>query len=84
VTVLQRDLADTGRDRIVAPLAPRSRLSGTIGRLTPHVEIAGIEHVLLIPSMTAIRADDLREQRGGLAAYRSEIVAALDFLFLGV
>ncbi len=84
VVVLQADLADTGRERIVAPLAPKARLAGTVGRLTPHVRIAGIEHVLLVPSMAAITAADLREVRGHLAAYRDAIVAALDYLFLGV
>lgn len=84
VAVLQSDLAETGRDRIVAPLVPRARLAGTTGRLTPHVKIAGIDHVLVVPSMTAVRAEDLRELRGQLAPYRDEIVAALDFLFLGV
>ena len=84
VAVLQSDLAETGRDRIVAPLAPRARLSGTAGRLTPHVIVAGSEHVLLVPSMTAVLAADLRELRGQLAPYRDDIVAALDYLFLGV
>lgn len=84
VAVLQSDLADTGRDRMVAPLVPRARLPGTVGRLTPHVAVVGVEHVLLVPSMTAVRADDLRAPRGALTSYRDAIVAALDFLFLGV
>lgn len=84
VVVLQADLADTGRDRIVAPLAPRARLSGSVGRLTPHVKIANVEHVLLVPSLAAVPAADLRELRGQLTPYRDEIVAALDYLFLGV
>jgi toxin CcdB len=84
VVVLQSDLAHTGSERIVAPLAPRARLSGTVGRLTPHVTVAGTEHVLLVPSMTAVRASDLRESRGQLVPYRDSIVAAIDFLFLGV
>jgi toxin CcdB len=84
VAVLQSDLAETGRDRIVAPLAPRARLSGTVGRLTPHVVVGGLEHVLLVPSMTTVLADDLRAPRGELGPYRDEIVAALDYLFLGV
>lgn len=84
VAILQSDLADTGRDRIVAPLAPRARLSGTAGRMTPHVTVSGVEHVLIVPSLTSVRAHDLRELRGQLASYRDEIVAALDFLFLGV
>ena len=84
VTILQSDLANTGRDRIVAPLAPRSRLRGTKGRLTPHVEIAGVGHVLIVPSLTAIAAADLGSSRGTVNAHRDEIVAALDYLFLGV
>ena len=84
VAVLQSDLAETGRDRIVAPLVLRTRLPGTVGRLTPHVSVAGIDHVLLVPGMTAIATEDLRELRGQLTPYRDAIVAALDYLFLGV
>lgn len=84
VAVLQSDLAETGTERIVAPLAPKARLTGTVGRLTPHVRVSDVDHVLLVPSMTAITAADLRELRGQLGAYRDAIVAALDYLFLGV
>jgi toxin CcdB len=84
VAVLQADLADTGRERIVAPLAPRSRVPGMSGRLMPSVDIAGTEHVLLVPKVIAVHADDLRELRARLTAYRDVIVAALDYLFLGV
>lgn len=84
VAVLQADLAATGGERIVAPLAPRARLTGTAGRLTPHVRVADVDHVLLVPSMTAIAAAELRELRGQLGDHRDAIVAAIDFLFLGV
>ncbi|HEY0985466.1 MAG TPA: CcdB family protein [Kofleriaceae bacterium] len=84
VVVLQSDLAETGLERIVAPLVPKARLPGTIGRVTPHVRISDVDHVLLVPSLTAIEAKDLRELRGKLVAYRDEIVAAIDYLFLGV
>jgi len=84
VAVLQSDLAETGRERIVAPLAPKARLAGTAGRLTPHVRVSNVEHVLLVPSMTAIASGDLRDLRGQLLAHREAIVAALDYLFLGV
>jgi hypothetical protein len=84
VAVLQSELAETGRERIVAPLAPRARLAGIVGRLTPHVRVAEVEHVLMVPSMAAVAAADLREQRGHLGAYRDAIVAALDYLFLGI
>lgn len=84
VTVLQSDLAETGRERIVAPLAPRARLTATAGRLTPHVRVSEVDHVLVVPGLAAIDARDLREIRGTLVAYREIIVAALDYLFLGV
>lgn len=84
VAVLQSDVADTGPERIVAPLVPKARLGGSVGRLTPHVRISEIDHVLLVPSMAAVAAGDLRELRGQLAAHREAIVAALDYLFLGV
>lgn len=84
VAVLQADVADTGHERIVAPLAPKARLTGSAGRLTPHVRVANVEHVLVVPSMTAVLASDLQELRGQLTPYRDAIVAALDFLFLGV
>jgi hypothetical protein len=84
VAVLQSDLAETGRERIVAPLAPRASVPGTAGRLTPHVSVGSVAHVLIVPAMTAIAAGDLRDPCGQLGAYREAIVAALDFLFLGV
>ena len=82
--MLQSDLAETGRERLVAPLAPRSRLTGTLGRMTPHVRVSDVDHVLLVPGMAAMAAGDLRELRGRLVAHREAIVAALDYLFLGV
>jgi toxin CcdB len=84
VAILQCELADTGRDRIVAPLVPRARMTGTVGRLTPVVKVTNVEHVLLVPRMTAIAATDLRTVKERVAAYRADIVAALDYLFLGV
>lgn len=84
VAVIQSDLAETGRERIVAPLVPKARLTGTVGRLTPHVRVSDVDHVLLIPNMAGVAARDLRELRGQLKAHRDPIVAALDYLFLGV
>ena len=84
VAILQSEFADTGRDRIVAPLVPRNRMSATVGRLTPIVKVGGVDHVLLVPRMTAVCATDLRALRDRLTSHRDEIVAAIDYLFLGV
>ena len=48
------------------------------------VRVLDVEHVLIVPAMTAIAAGDLREARGQLTRHRDAIVAALDYLFLGV
>lgn len=84
VAVLQSERAETGRDRIVAPLVPRERLTGTAGRLTPHVKVSGIDHVLLVPGLTAIAASELRGVRDELTSHKDDIMAALDYLFFGV
>jgi toxin CcdB len=84
VVLLQSDVADTGRERIVAPLVPKARIGGTAGRLMPHVRVSDIDHVLLVHALAGIDAGELRELRGQLTPYREAIVAALDYLFLGV
>jgi hypothetical protein len=59
-------------------------MSGAAGKLTPIVTVAQVEHVLLVPRMTTIPAQELRDSRGNLASHREHIVAALDYLFLGL
>jgi len=84
VMILQADLSSTGRDRIVAPLVPRKRMTKLAGRLTPVVDVGGLPHVLLVPRMTSVAAADLRTVKAQLATHRDAVVTAIDFLFLGV
>lgn len=84
VAILQSDLADTGSDRIVAPLVLSSRIPGVVGRLMPIVKMKGTEYALIVPRLAAVPAAELRAVKGSLSAFRNEIVAALDLLFLGV
>ena len=84
IAVLQSDLAQTGRDRVVAFLAPRGALPQIPGRLMPAVAIDSKEYVLLIPSLTNLPAADLQRAVGNVAASRGAIIAALDHLFVGV
>jgi toxin CcdB len=84
VAVLQSDLADTGTDRIVAPLALRARISAAKPRLAPVVSVGGAEYVLLVPRLAMLPVTSLRDHRGQLTPYRDAIVAAIDLLFLGV
>lgn len=84
VAILQSDSADTGSRRIVAPLAPKSRLPGVAGRLTPHVHALDTDLVLVVPHLASVSSTELVESRGHLRGYRDAIVAAIDYLFLGV
>jgi hypothetical protein len=59
VVVLQSDVARSGRERVVAPAAPRSAFPDIAGRLIPIVKIKRQECVLLIASMTTIPAHGL-------------------------
>ena len=83
VAALQSDLADTGRDRVVAFLAPRSRFPAFPGKLMPLVQVNSEDCVLLVPSLTNLPATDLKQAVDNIASHREGIVAALDYLFLG-
>jgi toxin CcdB len=84
VVVLQSPLADTGRDRVVAPLAPKETLPPFAGRLMPVVEIAGRGHAVLVPSLTTIRAEELSRPVASIEHETDRINAAIDFLFFGI
>ncbi|HYD68232.1 CcdB family protein [Azospirillum sp.] len=84
VVVLQSDLADTGRDRIVGFMAPKTAMPDVKGRLTPIVEVDGSEFVVFVPSLTSVRGSDLGKPVDTVERFRDRITEALDWLFLGV
>jgi toxin CcdB len=84
VAILQSDLAETGRDRVVAPLAPRAAMPTLAGRLIPIVMVENQDYALLVPSLTALPVTDLRQVVANLTNHRERIVAALDYLFIGI
>jgi toxin CcdB len=83
VAILQSDLAQTGPDRVVAPLAPTAAMPPLTGRLIPIVDVEGRDYALLVPALTALPAADLRQVVANLAGERTRILAALDYLFIG-
>jgi toxin CcdB len=83
VVILQSDFAETGRDRVVAPLALLGAIPMLAGRLIPVVKLADRDYALLVPSLTALPMADLREVVANLANDRDRILAALDYLFIG-
>lgn len=84
VVVLQADIAATGRDRVVAFMVGHRQIGEVGGKLMPVVELDGQKFVVLMPSITNVAVAELRRPVGDLAAYRSKIVDALDWMFLGI
>jgi hypothetical protein len=54
-----------------------------ISRLTPVLTLEGSEHMVLVPALTGMQARDLKQRRCSIAAARSDLLAAIDYLFFG-
>jgi toxin CcdB len=84
VVVLQANMAQSGRERAVAPAAPRAALPVIANLLTPIMTIERNEFVLLVTLVTTIPAPSLGRAVASLADRRDDILAAIDYLFFGV
>ncbi|WP_162683334.1 CcdB family protein [Rhodobacteraceae bacterium DSL-40] len=84
VVVIQNDLLDAVRTRVVAPLLPVGRAGPPMRGLNPEFQM-GAERVVLMPQLLATLAlPELGERVGSLAPMRDDIVRALDILLAGV
>lgn len=84
IAVLQADIAEEGRGRIVAPMAPRAAFPAAVGRLLPVVRHGGEDFYLALESMTSLPIRVLRNPVSSIARHRDAITRALDWLFTGV
>src|SRR6185436_1630106 len=84
VVMLQADLMRGGGERVIAPVAPRIALPPVRGRLTPIMTIERDEFVLLVTSATTIPLQSLGRAIASVADRRDAILAALDYLFVGI
>jgi toxin CcdB len=84
VVALQSNFAQDVRGQIVAPVVPLRSIPKVISRLTPIVTLDGAEHMVLVPALTGMSVRDLKERHASLASARSELLAAIDYLFFGV
>lgn len=80
---LQADLFDELATRVVAPLIPVEEFGTPATRLNPVVTVSGKTLIVSVSELAGISSSVLRTKAGSLAEHRSEIVAALDFLFIG-
>ena len=82
---IQSDLLDDLRTTVVIPLSPL-RLAGkaAISRLCPVLDIEGESYVALTQQLAGVDRKILGKAVCDHARYRSDIIAALDFIISGI
>jgi toxin CcdB len=80
---LQSDILDNLATRVVAPLAKATFIGKPILHLNPRFEIEGVVCFMSTAELAGVPKGVLGEKIGSLNEYRSEIIAALDFLITG-
>ena len=84
VVVLQNDLLDGLRTRVVAPLVPANSVERVMKSLNPTVSL-GEETYLVMPQLAATLAlAEMGEKVGSLAVMQDAIVRAVDALLSGI
>jgi toxin CcdB len=82
---VQNDLLSDLETRVVIPLRPVSAIKDKpLRSLMPILEIEGGRFVLLTPQMAGIPKNELGPPVIRVEHYRSEIIAAIDFLVTGI
>jgi toxin CcdB len=82
---IQSDLLSELRTTVVIPLVSQDLASGmTISRLNPEVKIKGEKFIAITQDIAGIDRQGLGTQAGDLTRFRTEIVAAIDFLLSGI
>jgi toxin CcdB len=84
VVAMQSEFTINGAEQLVAPIASHDYGQTGIRRVTPVVALQGNDHVVLVPRLTVMRSHDLVQKVSSIAAARTELLAAIDYLFFGV
>jgi toxin CcdB len=80
---VQHDNLASFPSRVVVPLIPIKTYTSPTTRLHPRVTIAAVEYVLKFHDLGAVLLNTLGKPVLSLADRRSELIAAIDFLFTG-
>lgn len=84
VVILQHDLLDEIRTRVVAPLVPASAVNRVMHSLNPTVTVGEQSYIFMPQLMATLDLNDMGEKVGSLAMMRDVIVRALDALLSGI
>lgn len=82
---IQSNLLDELRTTIVIPLCPTTLVGNTaITKLCPIIEIDSKNYIALTQQIAGVDRKVLGKEVCNLSHYRSEIIAALDFIISGI
>jgi len=84
VVAMQSDFTVNGAEQLVAPIASNDYPHSPSRRVMPVVALQGHDHVVVVPRLTVIRSRDLIEKITSIATARTELLAAIDYLFFGI
>jgi len=84
VVAMQSDFTINGAEQLVAPIASIDYGHSASRRVMPVVALRGNDHVVVVPRLTVVRSRDLIEKVSSIATARTELLAAIDYLFFGV
>lgn len=84
VVVLQADLLDGLRTRVVAPLVPAASVGRVLPSLNPVVTVGETAYLVMPQLAATLTLAELGETVGSLAMMRNPIIRALDALLSGV
>ncbi len=82
---IQSNLLSELRTTVVIPLMSY-RLAGshTISRLNPVIQFKNEKFIVMTQALAGIERSVLGESAGDLSQHRSEVIAAIDFVLLGI
>ena len=80
---LQADLLDNLATRVVAPLVAAALVGRAVNHLNPRFKVKDSVVFMSTAELAGVPTSVLGEKIGSLKEQRSEIIAALDFLFTG-
>jgi toxin CcdB len=83
VVLLQNDIVDVFRTRLVAPLVSVKKAGRVIRGLNPVIQIGQQDFVLMPQLLAAVPITELGKHVGSVTHLRDEIIRALDLLFTG-
>ena len=83
VLILQSDVFEDFKSRLVAPLVPAEKAGRVLRGLNPIFEVSRQSYVLMPQLSGAIQIADLSTHLGDISHKRDDIIRALDLLFTG-